>query len=112
MAIPVVTFSFNIINQNLSDIKKTGLHKYLSTTNDWMLQLVFFYNAGKKAHSILKHTTKFTQELNLQDQTNETATCTLQAKSIKRKAKTEGFKQINETWENKPLPDRYPQQSQ
>ena len=25
-----------------------GLHKYLSTTNDWMLQLVLCYDAGKK----------------------------------------------------------------
>ena len=26
-----------------------GLHKYYSTTNDWMLQLVLFYDAGKKS---------------------------------------------------------------
>ena len=56
------------------------LDKYLSTTNDWMLQLVLFYNAGKKAHSISKQSNKFKQDLNLQNQTNETATCTLQAK--------------------------------
>ena len=57
-----------------------GLDKYLSTTNDWMLQLVLFYSAGKKGHSISKQSNKFKQGLNLQDQTNETATCTLQAK--------------------------------
>ena len=56
------------------------LDKYLSTTNDWMLQLVLFYNAGKKAHSISKQSNKFKQDLNLQNQTNDTATCTLQAK--------------------------------
>ena len=64
------------------------LHKYLSTTNGWMLQLVLFQDdAGKKAHSISKQSNKFKQELNLQDQTHETSTCTLQAKEIKRKAK-------------------------
>ena len=64
-----------------------------------MLQLVFFYNAGKKAHSISKQSKKFKQERNLEDQTNETATCTLLAKEIKRKAKREGLKQIKETSE-------------
>ena len=63
------------------------LRKYLSTTNDWMLQLVLFHDAGKKALSISKQGNKFKQELNLQDQTHETSTCTLQAKEIKRKAK-------------------------
>ena len=29
-----------------------GLHNYFSTTNDWILQLVLFYNPGKNAHSI------------------------------------------------------------
>ena len=89
-----------------------GLHKSLSTTNHWMLQLVLFYDAGKKAHSISKQSNKFKQELNLQDETNETETCTLLAKEIKRKAKREGLKQIKGTWENKPLHGRYPQRSQ
>ena len=126
LAIPIVTYSFNVINRNLPVIKKMGpkihkllpcgrmhhpkadveilyvprceggralmwlemnfkttaigLDKYLSTTNDWMLQLVLFYSAGKKGHLISKQSNKFKQGLNLQDQTNETATCTLQAK--------------------------------
>ena len=54
----------------------------MSTTNDWMLQLVLFYDAGKKANSISKQSNKFKQELNLPDQTNETATCTPHAKKI------------------------------
>ena len=57
-----------------------GLHKYLSTTNDWMLQLVLCYDAGEKTHSVSKQSNKFKQEHNLQAQVNETATCTLQAK--------------------------------
>ena len=94
------------------DFKTTtiGLPKYLSTTNNWMLQL--FYDAGKKAHSISKQSNKFKQEFNLQDQTNETATCTLHANEIKRITKRDVLKQIKETWENKPLHGRYPQRIQ
>ena len=145
LPIPVVTYSFNIINWDLSDIKKMdrkicklltcnrmhhpkpdvkrlyvsrreggrwlmqsemnfktttiGLHKYLSTTNDWMLELVLFYDAGGKKHSISKQSNKFKQEFNLQDQANETA-------------KREGLKEIKETWENKPLHGQYSQRIQ
>ena len=89
-----------------------GLHKYLSTRNDWMLQLVLFYNGGKKAHSISKQSNKFKQEFNLQDQTNETATWTLQEKEIKRKAKGEGLKHKKEPMEKETLHVRYSQRIQ
>ena len=157
LAIPVVTYSYNIINWNISDIKKMdtkirklltcnrmhhpkadverlyiprseggrglmqleinfksttiGLHKYLATTDDWMLQLVLSYETKKKAHSISKQSEKFSQELNLQEQTIETNTCTSQAKEIKVRAKKESIKQLNQTWVNKPLHGRYPQRS-
>lgn len=62
-----------------------------------------------KAHPISKQSIKLKQELKLQDQTNETATCTIQAKEIKRKVETEGLKQIKETRENKLLHGPYPQ---
>ena len=89
-----------------------GLHKYLSIYVNWMLQLVLFYNAGKKAHSISKQSYKFKQEFNLHDQPNETTTCTLQAKEIKRKAKREGLKQKKEPRGKKPLHVRYSQRIQ
>ena len=54
--------------------------KYLSKNNDWMLQLVLFYDPGKKAHPISKESNKFKQELNQQDQPNESTTFTLQTK--------------------------------
>ena len=41
-----------------------GPHKYLSTTNDWMLHVVLFYDAEKKAHSISKQSNKFKEEFN------------------------------------------------
>ena len=62
-----------------------------------MFQLVLFYYAGEKAHSVSKQSNKFKQEFNLQDQANEKATCTLQVEKIKRRAKREGLKQIEET---------------
>ena len=70
-----------------------------------MLHVVLLHDTGKKAHSISKQSNKFKQKLNLQDQTNKTAICTLQAKEIMRKAKRQGLKQIKETWGNKPLHD-------
>ena len=59
-----------------------------------MLHLVLFYDTVKKAHSISKQSNKFKQKFNLQDQTNETTICTIQAKEIIRKAKRQGLKQI------------------
>ena len=140
LAIPVVTYSFNIINWTLSDIKKIdvkirklmtcnrmhhpkadvdrlyiprkaggrgmiqlelslktttiGLQKYLETSKDWMLQLVNIHEQGKKMHSIKKDT------------------CTLQAKNLKKKAKQEGLKNIQENWGSKPLHGQCPKRSQ
>lgn len=105
LAIPVVIYSFDIINWTIPDIKKidiktqnfltsnrmhhlkagveqlylprcdggkemiqmkmnfkittTGLCKYLSTINDWMLQLVLQHDARTKAHSISQQSNKF-----------------------------------------------------
>lgn len=54
-----------------------GFHMYLSTTNYWILQLVFQHDARKKARSISKESNKFWQELDIQDETSETACYTL-----------------------------------
>ena len=158
LAIPVVTYSLNIINWTLPDIRKIdtkirklltvnrmhhpkadidrlyvpradggrgmiqleltfktttiGLHKYLSTTKDWILQLVLNHDGKKKAHSITKQSQKFRQELNVETTTNEANPSTVQAKEIKKKAKAEGVKMIKKTWENKPLHGKYPMRSQ
>ena len=37
-----------------------GLNRYLSTTNDWMLQLVLFDDAGNNARSVSEQINKFT----------------------------------------------------
>lgn len=62
-----------------------------------MLQLLLQRDVKKKAHSISKQSNKFQQELSIHGKTNETASCTRQAKEIKRKAKEEGIKQTL-TW--------------
>ena len=84
-------------------ITTLGLHIYLSTNNYWMLQLVLFYDDGKKVYSFLKQSNEFKQEFNLQDQGNATATCTLQAKEIKRKAKRGTQTDKRNLVKNKPL---------
>ena len=63
-----------------------GLNKYFST-NDWMLQLVLQHDARKKAHSISKQNNKFKQELDIQDETNETASLANRLKKSKEKLK-------------------------
>ena len=158
LAIPVVAYSFNIINRTISDIKKIdvkirklmtcnrmhhpkadvdrlyiprkeegrgmiqlelslktttiGLQKYLETSKDWMLQLVNIHEQGKKMHSIKKESNKFASELNIEATINEELPCTLQAKNLKKKAKQEGLKKIQEKWESKPLHGQYPKRSQ
>lgn len=58
---------------------------------------------------VSKQSSKFKQELKLQDQANETATLRLQANKIKRKAKGQGLK---ETLEKEPVHGRYLQRFQ
>ena len=159
LAIPVVTYSFNIINWTITEIRRldmkirkllicnrmyhpkadvdrlyisrneggrgmiklelsyktstTGQHKYLTTTTDWMLRLVFAHDKTKKAHSTSKQSYKFKQELNIrQNEENDTNISTKQVRDIKKTAKTEGLNQIKQNWENKPLHGKYQMRSQ
>ena len=68
LAIPVVTYSFNVINWNLRGMiqlelsyktSTIGLLQYLDLTNDWMLQLVRVHENSKRSHSIVKESRKF-----------------------------------------------------
>ena len=40
------------------NFKKVGLQKYMSTTNDWMVQSILFYDAEEKAYSMSKQGSK------------------------------------------------------
>ena len=68
-------------------------------SNDGIIKLVLQHDIRKNTHSITKQSNRFRHELDIPEETNETA----QGKEIKRKAKNEGIKQIKETWENRPL---------
>lgn len=78
-------------------ITTTWLHKYLWTTNDWMLQLVIQHDARKKAHSISQQINKFRQELTIQDEMNEQLPVTYREKKSKENLK---MKKLN--YKNKP----------
>ena len=156
-AIPLVTFSLNIVNWTPSYIKKMdtkirklmtcnrmhhpkadvdrsyiprneggrgmiqlelslktttiGMQKYLETTKDWMLQLVHNHEQRKKLHSIMKESTKFAAELNIETAVGTELPCMLQARNLKRRAKQEGLKKTKERWEGKPLHSQYPKRS-
>ena len=153
LAIPVVTYSFNVINWNLSELKnldakirkqltsnrmhhpksdvdrlyiprkdggrgmiqlelsyKTstiGLHHYLESTNDWMLQLVYSHENGKKLHSVIKESRKFAQELEFDQGLDQDLAPTILAKKSKKKAKNLGLQKIAQRWQDKPLHGRF-----
>ena len=160
LAIPVVSYSFNIINWNMSELRKIdtkirklmtsnrmhhpkadkdrlylprieggrgmiqlelsyktatiALQKYISSSKDWMLNLVNEHEKSKRAHSVSKESAKFIKQFNMQHLVNNDAQDlppTVQAKKIRQTAKKEGQKQLNEKWEDKPLHGQYPLRS-
>ena len=58
-----------------------------------------------KAHSVPKQSNNIRKKLDIQVDSNEAASCTMQAKEIKRKAKNKRIKQLEQTRENKTLHD-------
>ena len=46
----------------------TGLHKYLQTTKDWMMELFGKHENSKKLSSIAEEIGKYTRELNIEKQ--------------------------------------------
>ena len=65
-----------------------GQRKYISTTTDWMLQLVLTDDKRKKAYSISKQSYKFKQEKReRQNEENDTNSSTKKARDIKEQPK-------------------------
>ena len=133
LAVPVVQYSFNIINWNLADLNRLdtktskllisnkmhqpkagadrlylprssggrgmieletsyktttiGMPKYLTVSNDWMIQLVRQHEENKKLHSIAKEQEDLKENLN-ENIVNEDLSETKQAKHLKQCAKT------------------------
>ena len=114
LAVPVVQYSFNIINWTLADLNRLdtktcklltsnkmhhpkadvdrlylprssggramieletsyktttiGMQKYLTVSNDWMIQLVHQHEDNKKLHSIVKEARRFKREFGLENE--------------------------------------------
>ena len=145
LAMPVVPYSFNIINWTLQDLRRIdtkirklltcykmhhpkadkdrlylprseggrsliqteltyktttiGLHKYLQTTKDWMMELVRKHENSKKLYSIAKESRKHMRELNTEEQEelNQDLAPTKAAEAMKQKAKAESLKNLKST---------------
>ena len=66
-----------------------GMQKYLTVSNDWMIQLVRQHEGNKKLHSIVKEARRFKREFELENENtvNEDLPATKQAKHLKQCAK-------------------------
>ena len=155
LALPVVLYSFNIINWNLTELQRLdrktrklltsrnmhhpkadvdrlylprssggrgmmqvelcyktstiAMNKYLSSTDDWLMQLVCKHENSKKSNSVSKEACKFARELGVDLEVDEEpgTTAAEKAKQIKQTAKKNGQKQIEERWSQKPLHGKY-----
>ena len=87
-----------------------GMQKYLTVSNDWMIQLVSQHEENKKLHSIVKEARRFKREFELEKENavNEDLPATKQAKHLKQCAKKCATKQLSESWSQKPLHGKYP----
>ena len=150
LALPVMTFSYNIINWNLNELKKIdtkirklltcqlmhhpkadvarlyiprnkggrglmqlelcyktstiGLYHYLTKTKDWMLKLTIQrqHESSKKSHSVVKESMKFKREFDIEFGYDQLELIEI-ARKVKKDAKLEGLKQLQERWHNKPF---------
>ena len=149
LAVPVVQYSFNIINWNLADLNRLdtkarelltsnkmhhpkadvdrlylprssggrgiieletsyetttiGMQKYLTVSNDWMIQLIRQHEKNKKLQSIVKEARRFKREFELENAVKEDIPATKQAKHLKQCEKICATKQLSESWSQKPL---------
>ena len=85
------------------------MQKYLTVSNDWMIQLVRQHEESKKLHSIIKEARRFKREFELENENtaNEDLPATKQAKRLKQCAKKCATKQLSESWSQKPLHGKY-----
>ena len=87
-----------------------GMQKYLTVSNDWMIQLVRQHEENKKLHSIVKEARRFKREFErkIQNTVNEDLPASKRAKHLKQYAKKCATKQLSERWSQKPLHGKYP----
>ena len=90
LCLPRSEGSRNLIQTELTYKTTTmGLHKFLQTTKDWMMELVRKRDDSKKLYSIAKESRKYMAELNIEEQEelNQDLTPTKAAKAMKQKPK-------------------------
>lgn len=154
LAVPVVTYSFNIIDwteqeiQNLdrktrkiltaermhhprADVDRMyipraeggrgliqlettykattiGLDAYLQTKDDTLLKIATEHEKQKKKYSVSKQSSKFKNQINLEETTKEeNDTATSHAKTVKKKAQEEFRKKLKAKWKEKPMHGQY-----
>ena len=78
-----------------------GLNAFLLDTKDWMLKLVLKHENTKNKYSISEDSKKYCQNITLHN-SDENEPSKL-AKHIRNNAKGEGLKQLQHTWQQKPL---------
>ena len=85
------------------------MQKYLTVSNDWMIQLVCQHVENKKLHSIIKEARRFKREFELENENtvNEDLPAAKQAKHLKQCAKKCATKQLSEVWSQKRLHGKY-----
>ena len=134
LAILVITYSFNIIDWNFSEVKildikvrrmmtthtmhhpmagitsTISLFRYLNLSDDWVLRLALKHEKEKVSHSIVKEAREFAREMDLDLETEFDGEMknTENARELKRIAKEKGKKAINTVWKSKPLHGQYP----
>ena len=89
-----------------------GLHKYLETTKEWIMELVRKHKNSKKLESFAKESRRYMRELNIgkQEGLSHKLAPTEAAKKMKQEAKSESLKNLKSTWEEKALHGQYPLQ--
>ena len=137
LAIVVITYSFNIIDWNFSEVKildikvrrmmtthtmhhpmagitSTISHfRYLNLSDDWML-VALKHEKEKVSHSFVKEAREFAREMDLDLETEFDGEMknTENARQLKSIAKKKGKKAIDTVWKSKPLHGQYPLPSQ
>ena len=90
------------------------LFRYLTLSDDWMLQLALKHEEEKGSHSVVKEAKEFAREidLDLESKLDGEMKNTENDQKLKRIAKEKGKMAIDTVWKSKPIHDQYPLESQ
>ena len=91
-----------------------GLFRYLTLSDDWMLQLALKHEEEKGSHSVVKEAKEFAREidLDLESKLDGEMKNTENDQKLKKIAKEKRKMAIDTVWKSKPIHDQYPLESQ